>query len=149
MNVELRKFKFKHIFRFFFGIMNFKILKDAGFFDKKFFKRVTKRFFSKRKLTVYNYVVVVDNKMVGGIQLGRFSNDNWYVGGLIFKKYWKRGFATKVGKKIFILAKKKGIKKLKAEVFHQNIISMKLMKKFDFKKIGEDKKDTFWEKKLK
>jgi len=150
MKIRLEKFKYKkHFFKYLFGVMNFKILKRMGVFEKKFFKRVIKHIFSKNRLKAYNYVIMVDNKIVGGIQLGELSKRNWFIGMNIFKKHWRKGIATSAIKKLFIIAKKKGIKKINAEIFHYNTFSMKLVKKLGFRKVGEDKKDTFWEKKLK
>ena len=41
------------------------------------------------------------------------------------------------------------MRKIEAEVFYFNEPSHKIVKRLGFKKIGKDKKNIFWEKKLK
>ena len=58
---------------------------------------------------------------------------------------------SKIGLKNVIICEtgELGIKKIKAITFKDNFASIKLVKRLGFKKVGENKKEFFWEKKLK
>lgn len=149
MKVELKKYEGKYFFKFAFNLLNFKILKSAGFFQKRFFKRFFKSIFKKDTKKIWKYVVLADGKVVGGFDFYELSPGKFNVGVIIFKKYWNQGIATKATKKLFVIAKKKGAKKILSVIDKSNLASIKLAKKLGSKKIRESKKEIFWEKKLK
>ena len=131
MKIELKKYERKYFFKFVFNMLNYKLLKNAGYLSLNNWIQIIKN----RKSKCYKFMVLMDKKIVGGVSLIKeVKTKEWVLGGLIFKKYWNRGIATTAIKKLLIYAKKKGIKRVEGEVFKNNYSSMKLVKKVGFKK---------------
>jgi len=151
MKIKLEKFSYKkHFFKFLFGMFKFRILKSLGFFKRRFITNLFQWIFLNCKNEAYNFAIISNNKIVGGIQLAKKFKGEYYVGVFVFKKYWNKGIATQATKRILIYAEKKKIKKVLAINDSYNVASTKIVKRLGFKKTRENKKrELFWEKKLK
>lgn len=149
MKIEIEKYELKYFFKFFFGLMSLKTLKEAGIFKKEFIKNFVKSLFKKHKDKQLRFAIIADKKIVGGLDLTKVSNGTFNIGCIVFKKYRSKGIATKAIKKLFVLAKSKGAKKIIGINDKDNFASIKLIKKLGYKKVKEDKGEIYWEKKLK
>ncbi len=147
--VEVQEYRGRHFPRFFFGLLNFRILRSAGVFRKKFIKNFIKLIFKKSDKKMWKFIIFVNEKIVGGMDLIKISDGVFRIGIIIFKKYWNMGIATKAIKKLSVIAKKKGAKKISGINDKNNLASINLAQKLGCEKIRETKKEIFWEKKLK
>ena len=90
------------------------------------------------------------NLHIGNIKLGpiNFTHKNAEVSYLIGEKQlWGKGYASKAIKEIIKLAKKKGIKKLKAGFYEMNSASKKVLEKNGFKPEGALESELIFESK--
>ena len=149
MKIELKKYERKYFFKFVFHNLNFKTLKKLGVFRKRFIASLIKRFIFGIKKESYLFMILVDGKIVGGLDLTQLSGRTFNIRASIFRKYRNMGIATKAIRKLFIFAKKKGVKKITGTNDKNNLASIKLVQKLGYKKVKENKKEIFWEKRLK
>jgi len=90
------------------------------------------------------------NTHIGNIKLGPISiihktaNISYFIG---VKELWNKGYTTLAIKEIIKIAKKKGVKKLKAGLFEMNIGSKKVLIKNGFKIEGKFKSEIIYNKK--
>jgi|TARA_B110000093_G_C12837760_1_gene353932 ribosomal-protein-alanine N-acetyltransferase len=90
------------------------------------------------------------DKHVGNIKLGpinsihKYAVISYFIG---IKNLHNKGLAASAIKKIIAIARKKGIKKLKAGVYEMNIASIKVLKKNGFHKEGLLKSEYIYKKK--
>lgn len=88
------------------------------------------------------------NLHIGNIKLGpifvhhKTAEISYFIGE---KKIWGKGYATYAIKKIIKIAKKKGIKKLRAGFYKMNVASKKALIKNNFKIEGEFKSEIIYE----
>ena len=79
-------------------------------------------------------------KHIGNIKLGpinwthKTAIISYFIGR---KEMWGKGYGSLAIKKICITAKKKGIKKIKAEIYEMNKVSQKVLEKNGFKIEGK------------
>lgn len=148
MNIKLEKYEYhlgKDFFVSIFNMLNLRTLKNLGYFNI----RTLKEMFENRKGKRYLFKIIFKNKFVGMITINyEKTKHSWNLAYFIFKKYWGFGIATLAVKKILSFAKKKGIRKINAETFQDNFASSRVLEKNKFKKVNENKKEIFWEKKL-
>ena len=84
---------------------------------------------------------------IGNIKLGpikfihRVAEVSYFIGE---KELWGKGYTTLVIKEIIKIAKKKGLKKLKACIYEMNIGSKKVLKKNNFKIEGKFKSEIVY-----
>ena len=97
------------------------------------------------------YGIFLDkNKHIGNIKLGpinfihKYAVISYFIG---IKNLHNKGLTSKAIKKIITIAKKKGIKKLKAGVYEMNVASVKVLKKNGFHKEGLLKNEYIYKKK--
>tara|TARA_Y100000816_G_C26065996_1_gene560244 strand:- start:420 stop:941 length:522 start_codon:yes stop_codon:yes gene_type:complete len=84
---------------------------------------------------------------IGNIKLGpiNFNHKNAEISYFLGEKeLWGQGYITTAIKKIIIIAKKKGIKKLKAGLYEMNIGSKKVLLKNGFKLEGKLKSEIIY-----
>lgn len=96
------------------------------------------------------YGIFYKKKHIGNIKLGPINFNHKRADISLFvgnKDYMKKGLAALAVKKIISIAKKKGIKKLKAGVYIMNKRSIKMFTKLKFKKEGILKKDIIFRNK--
>lgn len=152
MKIEIRKYESKYFFTFVFNLLNYRILKSAGIFKWRFIGifigSIFSKLFKKSNKKFLKFMIIVDGKVAGGIDLSQISGSNYSVGCIIFKEYWNTGVATKAIKKMSAIAKKNGVKKISIINDKNNIASIKLAKKFGLKKVKENEKEFFWERKV-
>ncbi len=149
MKIEIKKYEKKYFLKYIFNLLSFDTLKKMGIFKKRFIEGFIKWiFFGKRKES-YLFMVILDGKIVGGIDLTQIFRKTFNVGIFIFKKYRNVGIAKDAIRKVFAFAKKKGVKKITGINDFDNLASIKLVKRLGYKKIKENGKEIFWEKKLK
>ena len=88
------------------------------------------------------------NIHIGNIKLGpinfihKYAEISYFIGE---KELWGKGYATLAIKEIIKIAKKKGIKKLKAGLYEMNIGSKKVLIKNGFKIEGKFKSEIIYE----
>jgi ribosomal-protein-alanine N-acetyltransferase len=90
------------------------------------------------------------NMHIGNIKLGpiNYVHKNAQISYFIGEKeLWGKGYATRVVKEIIKIAKKKGLKKLKASLYEMNIASQKVLEKNNFKLEGEAKSEKVFKMK--
>ncbi len=100
------------------------------------------RFFNTKKLTIkqfkekikgtINYKVIYNNKMIGWVGLFELNNCG-HITILINKKFQGRGLGKKALKLLIAKAQKRGLSKLKAEVFIDNKKAIGLYQSLGFK----------------
>ena len=87
---------------------------------------------------------------IGNIKLGPISiihknaNISYFIGE---KRFWNKGYTTLAIKEIIKIAKKKGVKKLKAGLYEMNLGSKKVLLKNGFKIEGIFKSEIIYKKK--
>ena len=87
------------------------------------------------------------NSHIGNIKLGpinfihKTGEISYFIGQ---KKLWGKGYTTLAIKEIIKIAKKKGLKKLKAGVYEMNIGSKKVLEKNKFKLEGKMKSEIIY-----
>ncbi|UAM99247.1 GNAT family N-acetyltransferase [Polaribacter litorisediminis] len=74
----------------------------------------------------------LDNKFIGTLALVK-DNINDEIGYRFLEKYWGNGYGFEVCKATIIYCKQRGIKKLVGYVVDENIASVKILKKLNFK----------------
>ena len=90
------------------------------------------------------------NTHIGNIKLGPISiihktaNISYFIGEI---ELWNKGYTTLAIKEIIKIAKKKGVKKLKAGLFEMNIGSKKVLIKNGFKIEGRFKSEIIYKRK--
>ena len=90
------------------------------------------------------------NTHIGNIKLGPISivhknaNISYFIGE---KRLWNKGYTTLAIKEIINIAKKKGVKKLKAGLYEMNLGSKKVLLKNGFKIEGIFKSEIIYKKK--
>tara|TARA_Y100001935_G_scaffold253314_1_gene259224 strand:+ start:128 stop:649 length:522 start_codon:yes stop_codon:yes gene_type:complete len=90
------------------------------------------------------------NTHIGNIKLGPISlvhknaNISYFIGE---KRLWNKGYTTLAIKEIIKIAKKKGVKKLKAGLYEMNLGSKKVLLKNGFKIEGIFKSEIIYKKK--
>ena len=87
------------------------------------------------------------NIHIGNIKLGpinfihKFGEISYFIGE---RELWGKGYATLAIKEIIKIAKKKGLKKLKAGLYEMNIGSKKVLEKNNFKLEGKMKSEIIY-----
>ena len=86
------------------------------------------------------YAIVVGNELVGitGMLAGTEPVE---IGYWIGRIYWRRGYATYAVALLLEEARKRGIRRVAAEVFPDNPASMRVLEKSGFLRVGEAQKD--------
>ncbi|WP_151863408.1 GNAT family N-acetyltransferase, partial [Acinetobacter sp. TUM15512] len=70
-----------------------------------------------------------------------------YIGYVIYKKFWNQGYGSlAVNWLKNFLEKNEDVKKIEAYVDYRNIFSKKILEKFGFEKIDEEKNDYVYRK---
>ena len=147
MKIELVKFEKKHLPKLIVNSMNWSSLKSAGFFDKENMAKNFK-FYASKKIGYY-FAVTADEIFVGNLNLIEEKvKGNFSLGIFIFKKYWNLGIASESVKKILKMSPKLGIKKITAVTFLDNYYSEKILRKNKFRKVRNNDKNNYWEKKI-
>jgi|APSaa5957512622_1039677.scaffolds.fasta_scaffold08315_2 RimJ/RimL family protein N-acetyltransferase len=144
--IKLEKYRWNHAIWFFFGLLNFEILKSAGVFQKKFITKFMKSLISETKEKLWKFTIISDGTIIGGLDIVETSDGVFNIGIIIFKKYWGMGFGAGAMKKAFVKAKSLGAKKIVCTSYLYNKESIGLAKKLKFKKIRETKEEIIWEK---
>ena len=145
MKVKLEKYRLAHFPVFCFGLLDLQALKFAGIFKRRFLFN----FFGATTNEFFKFSILVDGRIVGGLDIVKISNETFNIGIIIFKKYRNRGIATIAVRKAFVIAKKLGAKKVSGTNIKENFYSIKLVKKLGYKKIKDFDKGFIWEKRLK
>lgn len=143
--IKLKKYEGKHFFTFASNLFNYKTLKDMGVFEWRFIKSI----FKKQKGKYGNIIILSDGMIVGGVGFAERSKGVFEIGIVIFKKYRYKSIATKSVRKLASRLKKMGAKKIIAISNKNNLRSISLFKKLGYIKARENKKEIFWEKKIK
>lgn len=151
MIIEIKPYEKRYFLKYIINLLSFNTLKRLGIFNKRFIKGFLKNIFrrKKRRKESYLFMILADRKIVGGLDLTQISGRIFNVGAFIFKKYRNKGFAKAAIKKLFVFAKKKGVKKISGINDFDNLASIKLVKSLGYKKVKQKGNEIFWEKKLK
>jgi RimJ/RimL family protein N-acetyltransferase len=144
--IKLKKYKNRHAIIFLRNLLlDFDALKNAGVFTKKFIWNL----FNKKNEQIKNYVILSNEKVVGGLDLVELGAGKFNIGCIVFKRYRNKGIAEESIKCAFkILKKRRNTKKVLGTNLKTNYASIALVKKLGYKKVGENEKELFWEKRL-
>lgn len=148
MKIELKPYEGKYFFRYVFGIMNFKTLRNLGIFNPKILFLIVKNHLSWKSEN-YRLMIVYHDKIIGGVSLIKISPRVYRRGLFLFKKYRNKGIGTRASKEVVIFGEEKDWKKIVANTFIKNISAQRVLEKSGFKKVKINKRDSYWEKKLK
>lgn len=87
-----------------------------------------------------NFAIVAESALVGGA--GFKHESGWIeIGYWIGRPYWGRGYATAAVALLIEEARRRGIERLTAEVFPNNLASMRVLEKSGFVREGEIERD--------
>jgi RimJ/RimL family protein N-acetyltransferase len=147
VKIDLRKWNTNDFFRYLRLTLNKDYSKEfsSNFFGYLFCQGI-KNLFIKNK--DYKFAILVYGKFAGSVAL-YYKKEGYELGYFILKKFRGKGIANKSAKKIMDFGfRKLKLKKIMATTDMNNYISQKILKKLDFKRIREDKKEKefIWEK---
>ncbi|MBS3084640.1 GNAT family N-acetyltransferase [Candidatus Pacearchaeota archaeon] len=147
MKIKLERYnKRKDLIKVLPEFINYKIISNLGYFKFNTWKRILKN--RKSKQIIFD--IFTESNFVGLVALVYEKQyRSWSITYFIFKKYWNKGIATLATKEVLKYAFKNKIKKIHAETRTDNFGSIRVLEKNKFKKIKENKREIFWEKKLK
>ena len=147
MKIKLERYnKRKDLIKVLPEFINYKIISNLGYLKFNTWKRILKN--RKSKQIIFD--IFTESNFVGLVALVYEKQyRSWSITYFIFKKYWNKGIATLATKEVLKYAFKNKIKKIHAETRTDNFGSIRVLEKNKFKKIKENKREIFWEKKLK
>ena len=112
-----------------------------------------RKFVEEKNISKYEFlygIFLIKNKLkihIGNIKLGpiNFTHKTGVISYFIGdKELWGKGYATQAIKEISKIAKKKGLKKIKAGLYEMNIGSKKILEKNNFKLEGKMKSEIIY-----
>ncbi|MGM5481677.1 MAG: GNAT family N-acetyltransferase [Nanobdellota archaeon] len=95
--------------------------------------------------TDFVFAILYDHELIGSCGLYGLNNEFSGLGFWIGKEFRSKGFATEAVDAIVELAKEKGIKTIRTNVYEWNVCSMRVLEKSGFRKIGEGKHIRKWD----
>ena len=110
MKIELKPYKRRYFFKFVFGIMDFKALKNLGFFNGNILLLILKKHLFLKKKS-FRLMIYRGKNVLGGISVVNESKRIYRFGLFVFKKYRNKGVGTQAVKELLRCAKKKNWKR--------------------------------------
>lgn len=97
--------------------------------------------------TDFIFAIIHENVLIGACGLHDLKKEISGIGFWISKEFRSKGYTTEAAKAIIKIAKEKGVKIIKTNVYEWNIGSMKVLEKIGFKKIEKGTHIRKWDNK--